>query len=100
MECASALHRVGREPEFESGRREHAWGFLHDLASDWLEIEPSERLRRRAIRLMGVHPLRAADALQLAAALVMTGEEPAILDFVCGDARLAEAARSEGFSVL
>lgn len=99
VECASALHRVGRETALEADRWQYAWDCLHNLASDWIEVEPSERLRRRAIRLMGVHPLRAGDALQLAAALVASEENPAILDFVCGDARLADAARREGFRV-
>ena len=43
--------------------------------------------------------MRAADALQLAAALVATGERPGDLPFVTLDHRLAEAARREGFSV-
>ena len=99
MECASALHRVGRESALEAGRWDHAWDSLYNLVLDWIEVEPSEPLRRRAIRLMGVHPLRAGGALQLAAALIATEENPAILDFVCGDARLSEAARREGFRV-
>ena len=46
------------------------------------------------------HPLRAADALQLAAALAAADHNPASLEIVCLDERLRDAARREGFSVL
>ena len=64
-----------------------------------MRIRPSERVRQRALRLLRVHPLRAADALQLAAALVAASEEPADLELVSSDARLSAAARQEGFVV-
>jgi hypothetical protein len=53
-----------------------------------------------ASRLLRVHPLRAADALQLAAALAAAKGDPSSLDVVCLDQRLSEAARREGFRVL
>lgn len=55
---------------------------------------------RRAVRLVRRHPLHAADALQLAAALMATGENPEQLDLVSSDDRLSAAARREGFRVL
>ena len=64
-----------------------------------MEIRPLDRIRRRAIRLLRIHPLRAADALQLAAALTAAAEEPADLEVVSSDARLSAAARQEGFVV-
>jgi predicted nucleic acid-binding protein len=57
-------------------------------------------VRRRAERLAAVHPLTAADALQLAAALVASGDRPETLDFVTLDSRLAAAAQIEGFRVI
>ncbi|MFY9343542.1 MAG: hypothetical protein WAT39_13685 [Planctomycetota bacterium] len=54
----------------------------------------------RARRLLANHPLRAADACQLAAALIACRERPDALGFVTLDSRLAEAARREGFTVL
>jgi hypothetical protein len=48
---------------------------------------------------VGAHPLRAADALQLGAALVWCEEQSHGEVFVCLDARLREAARREGFSL-
>jgi hypothetical protein len=52
------------------------------------------------MRLVATHPIRAADAMQLGAALVAVSDRPAGHDFVCGDARLASAAAREGFRVL
>ena len=47
-----------------------------------------------------VHPLRAADALQLAAAFVAAERRPASLQVVTLDERLADAMRKEGFALV
>jgi uncharacterized protein len=60
----------------------------------------TDHVRRRAGRLVATHPLRAADAFQLAAALVWCEEQPAGETFVCLDEQLREAARREGFGLL
>ena len=73
---------------------------LEKLARNWQEIEPSEVVRETAMRVLRVHPLRAADALQLAAAFVASELRPASLDVVTLDERLAAAARKEGFGVV
>lgn len=64
------------------------------------EIQPWDKIRGRARHLITKHPLRAADAFQLAAALEWCGEEPAGYNFVCLDDRLRLAAAMEGFRVL
>ena len=46
------------------------------------------------------HPLRAADSLQLAAAIAAADGDPAGVGFVCFDTRLAGAASREGFAIL
>ena len=61
---------------------------------------PSASLRRIAERLLRLHSLRASDSLQLAAALTAADQDPATLEIVCLDERLARAARREGFRVL
>ena len=99
VECASALTRLHRENALDDAGFETSLERLRTLAAGWSEVRPLDRVRRRAIRLLRVHPLRAADALQLAAALVAAAEEPADLELVCGDARLSAAARQEGFVV-
>ena len=100
IECASALNRLERDHRFEGDGLDRSMDQLGLLAASWLEIEPLEQVRRRAIRLLRLHPLRAADALQLAAALTAAGEDPDRLDLVSSDDRLSAAARREGFRVL
>ncbi|MFC1791802.1 hypothetical protein ACFL0I_04985 [Gemmatimonadota bacterium] len=56
-------------------------------------------MQERAVRLLRVHALRAADALQLSAALVWAGS-PRGAELVTYDERLALAARLEGFRVV
>ena len=63
-------------------------------------MQPNDTLRNRAERLLAVHPLRTADALQLAAALSWCGQAPAGQDFVTFDQRLQDASSREGFTVL
>jgi len=100
VECRSALARRRREGRLSSDSERQATEVLAALAEAWAEVQPTEAVRQRAERLLRVHPLRAADALQLAAALVWAEEEPPGLEVVCLDANLAEAALKEGFSIL
>lgn len=100
IECASALNRLERERRFEGDGLDRSMDQLGRLAASWLEIEPLEQLRKRAMRLLRLHPLRAADALQLAAALMAADEDPQRLDLVSSDDRLSRAAHREGFTVL
>jgi predicted nucleic acid-binding protein len=64
-----------------------------------LEVQPTTAVRDRALRLLRVHALRAADAFQLAAALIACEEQPRDSFFYTGDQRLAAAAQAEGFTV-
>jgi predicted nucleic acid-binding protein len=99
-ECLSGLHRRVRAGELDSAGFSTARQRLVRFDQAASTIVPSEAIRTRAERLLGVHPLRSADALQLAASLVAAEDRPAELPFVTLDDRLAEAARKEGFSVL
>ncbi len=49
--------------------------------------------------LLARHPLRAADALQLAAALYLFGRVGRAMEFIVYDERLAAAARRENLRV-
>jgi uncharacterized protein len=100
VECQSAMQRRVRTSELTPQQREQAEELLTGLASVWIEVHPSASLRDRAVRLLAVHDLRAAAALQLAAALTWAEERPRGHAFVCLDERLREAARREGFLVL
>ncbi|MGH7549959.1 MAG: type II toxin-antitoxin system VapC family toxin [Gemmatimonadota bacterium] len=99
VECWSAFARLRREgilrPDEEAQARERLKEFQR--RSD--EIAPSEEIRRLSGTLLLRHPLRAADSLQLAAALIYSGT-PASGDFFSLDVRLKEAARLEGLSPL
>jgi len=100
VEIASALARREREQLLTANEVEAALESARALAESWHEIVPSATVRRTAERLLRVHALRAADSLQLAAALIAANHDPATLEIVCLDARLATAARREGFNVL
>ncbi|TLY79139.1 MAG: type II toxin-antitoxin system VapC family toxin [Gammaproteobacteria bacterium] len=100
VEIASALARREREKLLTADQVEAALAAARQLADSWHEIVPSTSVRRTAERLLRVHALRAADSLQLAAALIAADHDPTTLEMVCLDARLATAARREGFTVL
>lgn len=71
-----------------------------NLLKRCVSVTDVEGVRRRAERLVGVHPLAAADAMQLAAGLVASGDHPERLEFVTLDTQLARSARLEGFRVI
>ena len=99
IECLSALSRRQREGVFTSGDATKVRAVLSALAAAWSEVQPTELVRLRAERLLSIHPLRAADALQLAAALVWAQETPRGLDFVCLHQNLRESSLKEGFFI-
>jgi len=100
IECASALATREREGRLMGPGVDSARLRLRLFHESWQDIEPSERLGEIAMRLVRTHPLRAGDALQLAAAIVAAEGVPASLPFVTLDDRLAEAASKEGFPVV
>lgn len=100
LECISALARRRRDGVLSADAERQARDTLALLSAAWSEIQPTLPLRQRAERLLAIHPLRAADALQLAAALIWVQEATAGAGFVSLDHTLREAAAREGFSVL
>jgi uncharacterized protein len=100
VECASALARLERGALLDGKAAALAFDRLKQLADGWHEIEPSEIVRENAIRFFRVHPLRAANALQLAAAFIAAERRPSSLEMVTLDERLADAARREGFELV
>ncbi len=97
LECESALARLYRQADLTRADYSRTRKMLEELARAWIEVKPAEEVRKRAARLLRVHPLRTADALQLAAALAVAEGES--LEFVCTDNRLGNAAELEGFIV-
>ena len=100
VECLSALSRRRRERSISADAERRARNALKALASAWSEVQPTEIVRQRSERLLMVHPLRAADSLQLAAALVWSEDRPQGLEFISLDKNLCEAAFKEGFIVI
>jgi hypothetical protein len=100
VECVSALARLERDGALGTKAMALALDRLRQLAAYWNEIDASDAIREAATRLLRVHPLRAADALQLAAAYLAAERRPSSLDLITLDDRLAAAARKEGFMVI
>jgi predicted nucleic acid-binding protein len=100
LECLSAIARRERDGALAHDAVGVAIGRLDDLATAWTEVEPTDRIRTTASRLLRTHALRASDSLQLAAAITAADGAPAALPFVTLDARLALAAEREGFPVI
>lgn len=99
-EVLSALYRRFREGRLTSRELSDCSQHVQMLREDWSEVEALELVKQRAERLLRVHPLRAADALQLGAALLATQEQPQGINFVSFDQNLAAAAHKEGFAIL
>ena len=100
IECLSAFSRLRRENILDLSTENQVRRLLKKLATVWTEIQPSEEIRQIAGRLLLAHPLRAADSLQLAAALIWADKNPQEHLFVCLDKRLRDAAQREGFALM
>ncbi len=100
VECKSAIYRRHREDPLPKAILDNALQRLELLLDHSDTVAATKEVRRRAGRLLAVHPLRAADALQLAAALVSCEGDPTGESFVSLDSRLRDAALREGFQLL
>lgn len=100
VECVGALARLDREAAISTGAYTLALERLAVLEAHWTEIAPTPRVRTIASRILRTSQLRAADALQLAAAVVASEDAPATLQIVTYDERLGAAAVREGFGVV
>lgn len=99
VECISAMARQNREGRLGHERFVQARGHLRELERISYKILPSESVKTMAEALLLRHPLRAADSLQLGAALVFQEETDTRLPFLSEDKRLCEAAEKEGFTL-
>jgi uncharacterized protein len=95
VEVVSAIERRSREGRLTAQRRREALAAFGKLFDAWDEVTDLLAVRARAVTLLARHSLRAADAAQLAAALLVSEEDPSFT-FVCLDERLADAAEREG----
>jgi hypothetical protein len=97
VECVSAIVRRQRHRPLDAELVASAVARLDALRQSWHEVEPGHQVRESAKRFLRVHDLRAADSLQLAAALLAAEGQPSSLEFVSLDDRLLAAAQREGF---
>lgn len=100
LECQSGTYRRHRHRAIDETILGRALARLGMILEDADVIAPTNPLRDRASRLLAVHALRAADALQLSASLAWCEDQPRGALFVCLDERLRKAATEEGFTVL
>jgi len=100
VELASAVERRARHGQLTRQERRACLDRFADLARSWDEVVDLSSVRARALALLARHPLRAADAAQLGAALLVAEDDPSTLTFVCLDEQLALAADREGLRVL
>lgn len=97
VEIASALARLVRMRQIDTGDCAKAQKLADGLAESWSVIQPSDFVRNRAIELVRRYELRAADSLQLAAAREWCEDAPQGRIFFTADQKLREAAVLAGF---
>ena len=100
VEIHSGIARLLRTAEIDSEGKRQSLRALAALCEGWNEIYPSELLREHAFNVLATYPLRAADSLQLAAALIWCNNKPTNRTFITADIRLADAATLAGFTVI
>jgi len=99
-ECFSAIQRRKLEQSISDASANHAKQLLKQISTHWTEVMPSQEVRNHAMRLLLRNPLRAADSLQLGAAMTWARARPLQHAFLSYDIKLNKAAEHEGFSVL
>ena len=97
VEMRSAFERLLRMGQLTVSENAAAGARLEKLRRGWRELQPTEALRSQAETFLMSYALKAADALQLAAAWIWCSGNPQNYVFITGDALLLEAARQVGF---
>jgi predicted nucleic acid-binding protein len=97
VEIASALARLVRMNQLDPTDWTEARRLAATLSDTWSVVQPSEALQAQATLLVSQYDLRAADALQLAAALEWCGNSPEGRVFITADQALQQAAALSGF---
>ena len=100
IEMLSAVHRLAREGQLDGPTARATERSVADVMSRAHLVSDVRGVKTRAQRLLRTHALRAADALQLAAALAWASDQPSDRVLHTFDARLGRAAEREGFRVI
>lgn len=97
VEIRSAFERLRRTGEITASEHAAALVEAEFFRGGWREMTPHDALRDQAERMVERFPLKAADALQLAAALSWCSRKPQGRPFISGDVQLLGAAGDVGF---
>lgn len=97
VEATAAICRLHRAGSLTAEKRDAAIAHLEKIIKSCVTVKNLELVKARAKRLLKIHPLKSADALQLAAALVSCQDQPQSHHFITFDKRLKESAGLEGF---
>jgi len=100
VEAISAFCRLHRQGLFSTPQLKQSEAAIEYLRQRWHEIQPLIELQQEAERILHLHALRAADALQLAAALIWCHQRPRGHHFISADSHLLRAADRESFAIL
>jgi predicted nucleic acid-binding protein len=100
VEMRSSFERLLRMGQLTIPEHAAAGARLDMIRRRWRELQPSEGLRAQAETFLTSYSLKAADALQLAAAWTWCSGYPQSFVFISGDAQLLDAARQVGFQVV
>jgi hypothetical protein len=99
VEIMSGLTRLDRTGEITHDRFLIGKQIAKEIMRDWISVDSIESIAGSACLLLELYPLRAADALQLAAALAWCEGRPRGNVFLTFDKRLGEAAKLAGFTL-
>ena len=99
IEIYSAPSRLARQGVLNNKNYTIAVERFNWIEKNRIEVFPSETLRALSIDLLQQYELRAADAMQLASALIWCNEKPNNKPFITFDEQLALAASKAGFAV-
>ena len=99
-EIIGAIERRAREGTLSRPQRREVLRRFDAFAESRDEVTELLAVRSRANALLARHPLRAADAGQLGAALLIQEQLAQALTFVCLDHRLSTAAELESLRVM
>ena len=101
IECLSAIYASGHKANMPiQSKTAEITKRLKQLQDSWIEVHQVAWVKKRAERLLSVHGMSTAAALQLAAALIACEDRPDELPIVTFDPELARCASREGFQVV
>jgi predicted nucleic acid-binding protein len=99
VEIVSALAQLLRQRKITAAEYAHGKHQAEGMANLWRVIAPSAKIALDARAALERYPLRAADAMQLAAAMEWCEGQPKGNVFLTLDQRLREAASLAGFTL-